>query len=473
MTQENTRSRLFRTGKRGGTRGSRGTQGSRGTRGTRGTGGTGYGETRTRTRGLDSSQLRRVRLRRWWRRTKRRIGRAQRSVTHAVTPLGWFAIVVTAVGFVLGITASWIEAWFVAIVGALLLLIALPFLIGNRAYSVGIVLDKQSVVAGGEAHVRLHVENLGARPALPAVAELPVGPALREITIPFIGPGQSIDLDVVVPAPQRGVIRVGPLTVARRDPLALLRREVTWPEKHLLYVHPATAQLPPNSAGLVRDLEGVSSRRLTDSDLSFYAVREYAPGDAMRHIHWKSTAKTGTLMVRQYEESQTARVAVLFDARREEYRSDEEFELGVSVAASLSVQAVRERRERFVVSAWAPGRMRPSIDGLEELPSRDPQQLLNAWSELEAAPEGLPFEALARGLAHSRRPLSIVAIITGAEADTTRIRRAAVAFTPDVHVLAVRCELHAEPRAQRIDPLTMFTVGALGDLPQMMIRTAL
>ncbi|MFA7499181.1 MAG: DUF58 domain-containing protein, partial [Leucobacter sp.] len=131
-----------------------------------------------------------------------------------------------------------------------------------------------------------------------------------------------------------------------------------------------------------------------------------------------------------------------------------------------------EGRERFVASAWAPGRVRPSVDGLEELPSRDPKQLLDAWSELEHAPDGLPFETLARGLAHSRRPLSIVAIVTGGHPDPTRLRRAAVSFSPDVHVLAVRCELHAEPRVQRVDPLTMFTVGALGDLPELMFRSA-
>lgn len=463
MSTEHTHSRLFKTG-------------TRGTRGTRGTGSrtsSRYGETATLTRTMGASQRRRIVLRRWWRRTQRKLARAWNDVTQAVTPFGWFVLALTAAGIALGASLSWIEAWFVAVVGAILLLVALPFLIGSRAYHVGIVLDRRNVVAGGEVQVRIHVENRSAHPALPAVAELPVGAALREITIPFIGPHASVELPLAVPAPHRGLIRVGPLTVARRDPLGLLRREVTWPEKHLVHVHPATTPLPPNSAGLVRDLEGVASRRLTDSDLSFYAVREYAPGDEMRHIHWKSTAKTGTLMVRQYEESQTARVAVLFDARPEEYRDDEEFELAVGVAASISVQAVREGRERFVASAWAPGRVRPSIDGLEELPSRDPQQLLNAWAELEAAPEGLPFETLATGLAHSRRPLSIVAIVTGSAPDMTRIRRAAVAFTPDVHVLAVRCELHAEPRAQRIDPLTVFSVGALADLPQMMIRSGL
>src|SRR5699024_186847 len=159
------------------------------------------------------------------------------------------------------------------------------------------------------------------------VAELPVGPALREVTIPFVGPGASLELPLTIPTPTRGVIRIGPLTISRQDPIGLVRREVTWPEKHLVHVHPETAALPPHTAVLVRYLERAAGSGLTDADLSFEAVGEYAPGDAVRHVHWKSSAKTGTLMVRQSEESQTARVAVLFDARREEYHSDEEFEL--------------------------------------------------------------------------------------------------------------------------------------------------
>jgi hypothetical protein len=54
-----------------------------------------------------------------------------------------------------------------------------------------------------------------------------------------------------------------------------------------------------------------------------------------------------------------------------------------------------------------------------------------------------------------------------------RLRRAAISFSPDVHVLAIRAELLADPAAQRIDSLTLATVGALGDLPQLMIRGAL
>lgn len=418
-------------------------------------------------------ERRRLLLRRWWRRVRRRLQRAWRAATQAITPIGWFVIAVVAAGVLAGLAYGWVEGWFVAVLGALLLLIGVPFLAGSRSYRTEIALERKNVVVGGEVRASVRVENSAGRPQLPAVAELPVGEALREIAVPLLGPHQATELPVVVAAPRRGVIPVGPLTVARRDPLGLLRREITWRDRHLIHVHPRTVRLPPHSAGLVRDLEGQASRRLTDSDLSFHAVRDYMPGDAVRNIHWKSTAKTGSLMVRQFEESQTARVAVLFDARREEYASDDEFELGVSVAASLSVQAVHEGRERFIVSAWAPGRMLPSVDGLEELPSRTPAELLDAWAELGQVQEGLPVESLARNLSESGRPLSIVAIVTGSAPELARIRRAAVSFAPDVHVLAVRCERLADPRAQWVAPLHLATVGELGDLPRLMVRSGL
>lgn len=436
--------------------------------------------TRARTRTMGSTVVtggalsrRRVRLKRWWRRTWRKLDRGTQAVTRAITPLGWFVCVVAVLGVVSGAVFSWIEAWFVAVFALLLLFIALPFLLGSRSYRTTLGVSRKYVVAGGEVHLSVEVQNIAARPQLPAVIELPVGDALRELTVPLLGPHHGTQIPVVVPTARRGVIRVGPLTVARQDPLGLLRREMTWQDIHSVHVHPRTVLLPPNSAGLVRDLEGQSSKRLTDSDLSFHAVREYVAGDAMRHIHWKSTAKTGKMMVRQYEESQTARLAVLFDARREEYASDEEFELGVSLAASISVQAVREGRERFIASAWTPGKLRPSVDGLEEMSSRTPLQMLDAWAELDAAVGGHPIEVLSHNLAHTVRNLSIVVIVTGSVPEMDRIRRAAISFSPDVHVMAVRAELLANPAAQRIDSLTLATVGSLGDLPQLMVRGVL
>lgn len=442
--------------------------------GNTGTGSRTYGTTRWGDTGVTSRvSSQRRRARRWWRRNRRKVQRAWRRSTQAITATGWFVLAATIAAAVLGAAFGWIEAWFVAIAGAVLLLIALPFLIGSRAYLIRVTVDRKRVVAGGSVQIGIDVENSGMRPALPATAELPVGDSLREIPVPYIHGHGSTEIPLSIGTDSRGVIEIGPVTLARHDPLSLLHREVTWQDRHRVHVHPKTVLLPPGSAGLVRDLEGAASRRLTDSDLSFHAVRDYVHGDAQRHIHWKSTAKTGKLMVRQYEESQTARAAVLFDANRAEYASDEEFELGVSVAASVGLQATREGRERFIASAWAPGRFRPSIDGLEELPSDTTQQLLDAWAELEAVEEARPIEWLTRSLAESRRPLSVVTVVTGSVPDTSRLRRAAIAFSPDVTVIAVRCEMYAEPAARIIDGTWLLTVGQLNDLPQLQMRGGL
>ena len=69
----------------------------------------------------------------------------------------------------------------------------------------------------------------------------------------------------------------------------------------------------------MRDIEGAVTKKIVDSDLSFHAIRDYVAGDARRHVHWRSTAKTGTMMVRQYEETRRSRIAVVMDLGLSEY----------------------------------------------------------------------------------------------------------------------------------------------------------
>ncbi|MEB4615196.1 DUF58 domain-containing protein [Leucobacter sp. M11] len=386
------------------------------------------------------------------------------------SPAGWLVLGGALLGLLTGAALGWAEGWFLAILCGALLLLAAPFLLGGRAISIRVRLGRERTVAGGHATATLDVRNPSSRAALPATAELPVGEALHELRIPLLASGAEAALPVHLATPDRGVIPVGPVTLARRDPIGLLRREVTWTDRHRLFVHPVTARLPQQSAGLVRDLEGRASRRLTDADLSFHAVREYASGDSLRHVHWRSTAKAGTLMVRQYEESQLARLAVLFDALLPSYADAAEFELGVSVAASLSSQAIRDGRERYIGSGWTPARARASVDGLEELPSHSLTRLLDSWAALDGLPEGPSFERLARRLGEIRRDLSIVFVVTGSRPELSRLRRAAIAYPPSVAVVAVRCERLAEPAAQRLGEFTVLTVGALADLGPMLAR---
>ena len=74
---------------------------------------------------------------------------------------------------------------------------------------------------------------------------------------------------------------------------------------------------------------------LSSADVSFHALRDYVPGDDRRHIHWKTTARTNKLMVRQFEETRRAHLAISLSINTEEYASEDEFELAISAAASI------------------------------------------------------------------------------------------------------------------------------------------
>ena len=90
-----------------------------------------------------------------------------------------------------------------------------------------------------------------------------------------------------------GVLQVGPATAVRSDPLGLLHRPVRWGEARELFVRPVMVVVPTLGAGRVRDLEGTPSDRVSMSDLAFHALREYVPGDDLRHVHWRSSARAG------------------------------------------------------------------------------------------------------------------------------------------------------------------------------------
>ena len=88
-----------------------------------------------------------------------------------------------------------------------------------------------------------------------------------------------------------------------------------------------------------------TTQDLSSSDVSFHALRDYVAGDDRRNIHWKTTARTGRLMVRQFEETRRAHLLIVLDLDHEAWGSDEEFEDGVSAAASLARATMSESKK--------------------------------------------------------------------------------------------------------------------------------
>ena len=165
-----------------------------------------------------------------------------------------------------------------------------------------------------------------------------------------------------------------------------------------------TIAIPSTSAGFVRDLEGNTTRTITSEDISFHAVREYANGDAQRHIHWKSTAKTGELMVRQFEETRRSTISLVLDLDAASYANEEEFEMAVSVIGSLGVRALRDGRDvRAVVSGEVPEFARATVRSLRQLKVTTPRALLDDLAGVSFGHAVVELAAVSRMLSGDSR----------------------------------------------------------------------
>ena len=142
---------------------------------------------------------------------------------------------------------------------------------------------------------------------------------------------------------RRGILTFTGITVARPDPLGLLRafRGVRAPQKVL--VLPKRYPLPPIALpGAMRYQEGgVALAANVGSSEEFVALRDYRHGDPVRHIHWRSWAKVGKPIVKEFEDEFFVRHALVLDTFTREPHS-EVLEEAVSVAASFACTIVTQ-----------------------------------------------------------------------------------------------------------------------------------
>lgn len=260
-----------------------------------------------------------------------------------ITALGIGALVGLVVCYSIGWALGWIE--FVAIgVGFLIaLLFGLPFVIGGTPIEIDRTVEPRRVTVGGDATSLLVMTNPTKRPSAPRVVEDRVGGKARVLDVQALAPGASTRAVSTLPTDVRGVIKIGPALITRSDPLGLYRRDLGQTGVEQLWVHPRVAALPAMRSGFVKDLEGPTYDNSPAGDVAFHAIREYSVGDDVRHIHWMSTARTGTLMVRHFVDNRRPYLGVLVNSDPDALEADR-FEVALEVAASLVVSAAQDNR---------------------------------------------------------------------------------------------------------------------------------
>ncbi|MCD6290800.1 MAG: DUF58 domain-containing protein [Anaerolineae bacterium] len=113
---------------------------------------------------------------------------------------------------------------------------------------------------------------------------------------------------------RRGRYTLGPMILASGDLLGLFRLERLVPATSSLVVYPATVDLPGFALPVGEITGGDAIRRRTYHVTTNVAgVRDYQPGDSFNRIHWPSTARTGRLIVKEFELDPTADVWVFLD----------------------------------------------------------------------------------------------------------------------------------------------------------------
>ncbi|MFZ4518800.1 MAG: DUF58 domain-containing protein [Microthrixaceae bacterium] len=133
--------------------------------------------------------------------------------------------------------------------------------------------------------------------------------------------GATRDALHAFPTSHRGLFAVGPLRLVVEDPFGLARSTVRHPGTDTVIVLPRIWDLTPLPPAPGEEPEqGVRALASNSTvDEEFAALRAYEPGDDIRRIHWRTTARTGSPMVRQFDQPWQHRTTVLLDLRRSAY----------------------------------------------------------------------------------------------------------------------------------------------------------
>ena len=169
----------------------------------------------------------------------------------------------------------------------------------------------------------------------------PFHPAIfREVELPPAPPQQKVEARLRLTPLRRGLLRFRGVRLARPDPLGIFRSYIRLSLPQSILILPKRYALPAIALpGMMRYQEGgvALASHVGRSD-EFIGLRDYRPGDSLRHVHWRSWARTGKPVVKEFEDEFFVRHALVLDT------------FPVGQASRLSSRASRPRRENRGIS---------------------------------------------------------------------------------------------------------------------------
>ena len=208
---------------------------------------------------------------------------------------------------------------------------------------------EETVTESAYVPVRLEVTLRGGLPqssvkvaeVIPSALDPRLGAASGEAKPLTEWSGQAGARDYFIEPQMRGVYKLGPARLETTDPLGLFTFSAPLNITTELVVHPDPVPARDWAVGGegmhgLRERDGKTRR---GEGMDFHGVRPYREGDALRRVHWPTTARTGKLAVVEFERAYQQDITILLDLRRDIHRGEgreSTLEYAVKVAATLA-----------------------------------------------------------------------------------------------------------------------------------------
>lgn len=285
-------------------------------------------------------------------------------------------------------------------------LVLASFLVRHPLSSVSIdrTLPRRARV-GDEVRLGYTITNQGRRPApLFRIDDHFDAIEPASITVERLRPGESAHVELVRTALKRGVFEQGRVALTSGAPFGFARTSRSAGVPTTMTVVPDWVDLPSfpilEPSSFPSDV--LHERARTGAGQEYMGVREYRPGDPQRAVHWRSTARVGQLVVREFEEEVQSRVTLLIAGADTGDPPDSAFEMLVGAAASIAIYALNTGHPVDL--------LRPAEDDVSHLGDPDRYDVLD-WLA-GATPLDVPLVPLVRkGLGRVGRRGTVVLLV--------------------------------------------------------------
>jgi uncharacterized protein (DUF58 family) len=232
---------------------------------------------------------------------------------------------------------------------------------------------------------------------------------LKEAALPVLPPRQEVGIPVELKPLRRGILHFTGITLGRADPLGLFRAFSRMALPQTTLILPKRYLLPPIAlpGSMKYQQGGVALASNVGQSDEFVALRDYRHGDPPRHIHWRSWAKTGKPVVKEFEDEFFVRHALVLDTFVD-HPCSEVFEEAISVAASFACSV---RTQESLLDLLFVGPQSYSFTAGRGLARAD--QMLEVLASVRACNDR-PFEALEHlVINHVRQVSGCICVLAG------------------------------------------------------------